>query len=60
VGNRLGPSFSAAARAGEGLFGVGLGGEGPTAHDETLRPSEGCWERIKEEDGRAAGEDELL
>jgi hypothetical protein len=30
-------------------------GEGSTAHDEVKRPSEGYWERIKEEDSRAAG-----
>ena len=40
---------------------MGFGGEGPTAHDEVKRPSEGgCWEMIEEEDGRAAGERKLL
>jgi hypothetical protein len=46
--------FSAAAGLRRGVL-SGSGGEGSTAHDEVKRPSEGCWERIEEEDGRAAG-----
>jgi hypothetical protein len=39
---------------------VSLGEEGLIAYNEVKRPSEGYWERIKEEDGRVTGVRELL
>jgi hypothetical protein len=48
--------FSAAAGPAKGAFGVGLGGEGPTAHDEVKRPGEEVLGKgLKRKKGRAAG-----
>jgi hypothetical protein len=39
----------------KGAFRVDLSEKEWTVHDETIRLSEGYWERIEEEEGRAVG-----